>query len=382
MTSITKLGLQGFAFGVALTGGGCMPQNQDQIEQLRAELTALKTEVAALKANAPAASATQAEQADEQELSAAAAAASGEHTPDSTPSSAIDWEVALEKHNKEERDLSWSRMREPDLFTAAKAHIKLYGASLNGVRCKTTTCLITVNVPKKPKAEYAVMTNPWAGADMLAHSKSIYSGRTLWSYLLTRHDKDTKEAGAERVNPIELAKSNPELVHAPVLVEATSLAHNQPEQKPASTSAPTAAGAEATKPAASAEAAKPAAAPSAAPQQSTAVTKAAEPAKPAQAKTEAAAPTQQPTAKPAAVEGSKPTEVAAAKPAQPNPAEAKTAAPKPASASAPAAPKPASQPAPETKTAPKPTEVKPVAAPAVDTKPAATAAPAAPAAAK
>src|SRR5690606_19152368 len=128
-----KLGLQGFAFGVALTGGGCMPQNQDQIEQLRAELTALKTEVAALKANTVAAPASQAGPAETQEHSAAAAA-NAENTPDSATSSAIDWETALEKHDKEERDLAWSRLREPDLFTAAKAHIKLYGASLNGVR--------------------------------------------------------------------------------------------------------------------------------------------------------------------------------------------------------------------------------------------------------
>jgi hypothetical protein len=400
MTSITKLGLQGFAFGVALTSGGCMPQNQDQIDQLRAELTALKTEVASLKGTTPAASTPDATPPVAPGASATPASSAG--TAGTAPSTAVsavgfDWDAAIEKHDKEERDAAWSRLREPDLFTAAKAHIKVYGASLNGVRCKATSCLITINVPKKPKAEYAIMSNPWAGTDMFAHSKGIYSGRTLWSYLLTRHEKDTKEAAADRVNPAELAKKSPEQIHATVLVASTSNTEVKAEGKPTEAAKPAAAKPVAVKPAA----AKPAGEAPKAAEPAKPVAEAPKPAgvevtKPAEAKAVAAKPAAKPAAptkaataeakpveaKPAGTEA-KPVEAKVAVKAVETKPAAETAAVKPEVKAVEAKPaaKAVTKPAADVKTTAKPTEVKPAAAaPAADTKPAAAGATPAPAA--
>jgi hypothetical protein len=244
MTATNKLTLSGLVVGAALTSSGCVSyqQHQDELAQVRAELSALKAEIQTLKggaqptADAPSpsqtAAAADASQVEEQDRV----------SPPADPEvSLATWEEALKKHNDEPRDLTWSRTREPDLFALAKTHIKPYGASLNGVRCKTSSCLITINVPKDPKVAYEPLSNPWAQTQMLSHHKSIYSGRTLWSYLLERHDKDTKEAGAERVNPLELAQKNPELVKPSVLVGASSgtqLAAAQPHT--AGQAAPTA----------------------------------------------------------------------------------------------------------------------------------------------
>lgn len=335
MTSKTRLGIQGFAFGLALTGGGCMPQNQDEIAQLRADLTALKAEVATLKGETTAPSSTadaaQAALPQTDGPTAPGAHASNDAEADSASTSDANWEEALEKHDKEERDAAWSRLREPDLFTAAKAHIKLYGASLNGVRCKTTSCLITINLPKNPKTDYVPLANPWAQTEALAHAKPIYSGRTLWSYLLTRHEKDTKEAGAARVNPMELAEKNPELVRPTVLV-----ASDTTETKVATKASPTKS-ADAAKPAATAlPNAKPTASPTAKTTQ-TSTTAKPDAAKPAEAdKAQAATVASKPEATPAAA---KPADAAkatsAAKPVEPAKApEAKSAAKPPAQTTA------------------------------------------------
>ncbi len=237
MISATRLGVQGFAFGIALTSGSCMPQNQDEIAQLRAELSALKTEVATLKSE-------QAAPASNPALTEVAAKDAGDDqsaklgpdgaSPAASAPAGFNWDEAIAKHDKDKRDLTWSRLREPALVAAAKEHIKPYGASLNTARCKEDSCVLTINVPKKPKAAYEPMANPWAQSPMYAQSKPIYSGRVLWTYLLPRHEKDTKEAGAERVNPAELAKQHPELVQPTIVLNTTEAA-----QKPAAASAST-----------------------------------------------------------------------------------------------------------------------------------------------
>src|SRR5690606_17395098 len=143
-----------------------------------AELSALKTEVAALKseqAPAPKASETPTELAakvaDDDEVSETNEVAAASH---GAPA-AFDWDAAIAKHDNDKRDMAWSRLREPALVAAAKEHIKKYGASLNTARCKEDSCLLTVNVPKKPKAPYEPMVNPWAQTPMYAQSKPIYS---------------------------------------------------------------------------------------------------------------------------------------------------------------------------------------------------------------
>lgn len=221
MTPIAKLTIQGFTFGAALASGACMPQNQNELEQMRAELATLQAEVAALKTSTPE-NAQAANAAATQQTAEAAGGPSAEPESAETAAnnSAADWQAALEQHEKEKRNAAWARLREPALFNLAKEHIKQYGASLNSVRCKETSCLVTINVPKAPKQAYEPLTNPWAEVTMLAHAKPIYAGRTLWSYLLPRHEKDTPEA-SERVNPLELASQKPELV-TPTVVIATA----------------------------------------------------------------------------------------------------------------------------------------------------------------
>lgn len=240
---MNRLTLSGLVVGAALTGSGCVSyqQHQDEMAQLRAELSALKTEVETLKGGPE-------QTADAPSVSETADAADESHAkddddvspPSETQVSLATWEDALEKHNDEPRDLAWSRAREPELVALAKAHIKSSGASLNGVRCKTTSCLITVNVPKDPKVTYDPLDNPWAQTQMLSHHKPIYSGRTLWSYLLDRHDKDTKEAGAERVNPLELAQKSPELVRPSVVVAVASPTTEASPNSPTAKSTPAA----------------------------------------------------------------------------------------------------------------------------------------------
>lgn len=235
MSSIAKLTLQGFTFGAALTAGGCMPQNQNELEQMRAELATLKAEVAALKANEAPSGTTASSAVPVAPEAGATPQAEGTSVPKTATTE--DWTAALEQHENEKRDAEWARLREPALFEVAKDHIKEYGASLNSVRCKATSCLLTINVPKKPKQAYEPMSNPWAEVTMLAHAKPIYSGRTLWSYLLPRHERDTATAADGRVNPVEVARATPERAGTTVVVGSeagASTTASAPAEKAAS----------------------------------------------------------------------------------------------------------------------------------------------------
>jgi hypothetical protein len=188
---------------------GCMPQQQNEIEQLRADVAALRQEVAALK-TPPAASVTASNaltNKDEQKKSTESQA-----TP--TPV-ANDEFVELEKRfDEEKRDAKWARLREAPLLTAFSKHIKGSGAALNTVICKASLCRAVVLVPKGRAASYKPIDNVWAGTKLIAHARPAYGEKTRWAYVFARHEKDIPELGAERVDPLKLAQSNPELVLA------------------------------------------------------------------------------------------------------------------------------------------------------------------------
>src|SRR5688572_16148086 len=112
MISVTRLGVQGFAFGIALTSGSCMPQNQDEIAQLRAELTALKTEVAALKSeqSPPAIDTVSDKLAAKDASDDNLTDATGNEAAASVAPAGFNWDEAVAKHDKAKRDLAWSRL--------------------------------------------------------------------------------------------------------------------------------------------------------------------------------------------------------------------------------------------------------------------------------
>jgi hypothetical protein len=190
----------------SLVGGiaACVPQNQAELDQLRAQLKAAQDENAMLRA----------QQGPGAQPAATAAPAAAEPAPASTnaaaapPASATPpFEEAWKAFEAEKRDAEWALKREKGVLDAAKEHIAKYGAAINSIRCKTTVCALVIDVPEKPKAPYVEFSNPWAETQMSVAEKPIYAKQTRYTYLLHRHTKDYPSFAEQRVDPLALAKS-------------------------------------------------------------------------------------------------------------------------------------------------------------------------------
>jgi hypothetical protein len=224
------------ALGVACAGPlgviACVPQNQDELQQLRAEVATLASEVEALKA----------QRQEEAPEPAAATPASTATAAAPAPAPKPSWEEQIKGFKSEKKDRAWARLREAPLLKVATEHIKGSGASLQSVSCKTTGCLIVVDVPQKSRVPYQPLTNPWAGTDLTTHTKPTYAKRTRWSYLLSRHEKDYEKFGAERVDPLQAAKAGePTRPAVAASSQKQEVAAAEPTaSQPVSTSAPAA----------------------------------------------------------------------------------------------------------------------------------------------
>lgn len=239
----------------SLGGAGCVQQNQAEVDQLRAQLKATQDELAALKAQ----QATSAEPAPSAAPAAAPAAeASAAPAAEAPPPPAPPFEEAWKAFDKEKRDGEWAVKREKGLLDAAKQHISASGAAINSVRCKTTACAIVVDVPEKPKAPYAEMSNPWKDTTMVVNQKPIYAKKTRVTYLLQRHTKDYPSFADQRVDPL-IAPAKTAAAPAEKTPEKTAAAP-APAAPPAGASPAAAPAVAAAPPAAAPPAAKPPAA--------------------------------------------------------------------------------------------------------------------------
>jgi hypothetical protein len=179
--------------GSMALASGCMSQNQAEVERLQSELQAARNEIAALKAQQQQPEPVTPASPAQPESPAVAAEEPPPAVAAVPPAPPFDQQWAT--FESEKRDSEWAFKRENGLLNAAKAHIKDYGARVNSVQCKTTTCAIAIDVPEKAAKAYEPMPNPWADTSVASAQKGIYNKQTRWTYLLQRHEKLRQRCG-------------------------------------------------------------------------------------------------------------------------------------------------------------------------------------------
>ncbi len=209
---------------------GCS-QHPDEMARLRAEITALRHEIDALKVAD--------RQAEESRRAQEGPVSSVEASPPSSAAATVEpsWQERIDAFEQEPNDKKWIRLRQGPLLQFAIGHIKAQGASLQSVACRSTACLVRVDVPASIHKPYVPMSNPWAETSMLTHTKAIYGNKTRWSYLISRHSQDREGLGTARVDPMSLATP----VATPVSASAPTLVAEQGASSGAGTTDPSAA---------------------------------------------------------------------------------------------------------------------------------------------